>query len=110
MKLTQHWLNFARMDRFQIKEKLSSLRLEPILKKIVEDAGPLAQKDNIEIILDLPESLPAVLAEAQSMEVIISNLVSNSLKYNIRGGKVWITPKTLEHHMEVTVQRYGSRN
>ena len=64
LKLTQHWLNFARMDRFQIKENRTSLHLEPILEKIVEDAKSLAQKETIELILSLPDSLPPVIGMA----------------------------------------------
>ncbi len=47
-----------------------------------------AQKQNVHLILDLPEDPPALYADLRKLKQILVNLMSNAIKFTEAGGRV----------------------
>jgi two-component system phosphate regulon sensor histidine kinase PhoR len=74
---------------------LSATAVSDLIEIPVERFNAQAERDNIELILDLPENLPRVFADANRMQQVINNLLHNALKFT-KEGKVIISVFTVE--------------
>ena len=61
-----------------------------IVQAVLDVFRPIAQGRSIELATDLPSDLPRVDADAHRLEQVLSNLVSNALKFTGPGGRVEI--------------------
>ncbi len=82
----------------------------PLLKKLTECIKPVEQaanKKEIEILLEIPESL-SVIADHNMFESTIRNLASNAVKFTPKGGTVHISAKALPNNLvEIAVKDSG---
>ena len=79
------------------KYELSEQRVR--LADVTEDCHRLlklrAEAKGLEIIEDVPDSLPPVWADERAMRQICLNLMSNALKFTPKGGRITVTADTL---------------
>jgi signal transduction histidine kinase len=57
--------------------------------------------------VDLPSSLPLVLADVQRVEQLLANLITNGLRFTLEGGVITIAAQALEGAVEVRVGDTG---
>ena len=55
--------------------------------------GYKAREMGIDLVVDLPESLPDMVADKRSLHQIMLNLVSNAIKFTKRGGKITVSAR-----------------
>ena len=93
--------NLARMasellDLARIESGLISLEREPVdMSAIIRDQMafhlPKAESESIRLEIDVPEVLPPILANRRNMEEVLSNLITNAIKYSPDGGQVLVS-------------------
>jgi len=66
-----------------------------------------AHSDKHEIVVDLPEDLPAIVADEGKVTQILNNLVSNAIKYSPRGGEVRIYGGVRDNGIQISVSDQG---
>lgn len=79
------------------------------MPKIIADIALLmdsANKKEIEINFDIPEDLK-VYADENMLGGILRNLTSNAVKFTPKGGKVFISAKSLDNAVECSVSDTG---
>lgn len=76
-------------DKNQDNRKKEFLRLDEVLKEQLEYFIELAHKKRIEIETDIKECTYNI--DKESFIRLINNLISNAIKYNNLGGKIYIT-------------------
>jgi two-component system sensor histidine kinase GlrK len=86
--------NFARAD------------LSPLIARVVDEVGPLAESKRISINREVPE-LPALSMDTERMLQALRNLIGNALKFTPRGGTVSIAVRREEDTVIVTVADTG---
>ena len=79
------------LDLSRIESGLISLEREPVdMAALIRDQVafhlPRAESEAIRLEIDLPETLPSILANRQNMEEVLSNLITNAIKYSPGGG------------------------
>jgi signal transduction histidine kinase len=67
----------------------------------------MADAKDIECRLDIPEAVPPVYADRQSLMQILMNLVSNSIKYTLNGGSIILNGSVLDQHHIIKVSDTG---
>jgi signal transduction histidine kinase len=61
----------------------------PIVQRMVDAVAPLAwQTGRVEVVADLPDTLPPALVDPSRLEQVISNLLRNGIRYTPPGGIV----------------------
>ncbi len=103
------------LDIYRIREGRMRLDLQPLnvghaLNNVVQLVQPLMPKgrntDKVEVHLDLPTDLPAVLADPVRYEQILFNLLSNAAKYG-GGSDIEISARVEDGALIVSVKDQG---
>lgn len=96
MNILNDLLNLSRIESGKMVLKLEELNLRSILELIYFSFKPQGDEKSIELKLELPDELPPVYGDREKVEQILSNLISNSLKFTPPKGEIVISAKLLE--------------
>ena len=88
------WLTLARVERGAPSEAAAAVSLTDVVRDIVGTARPEAEALTVVIEIALPADPVIVRGDRASLEMVVSNLVANALKYNRRPGRVHIGVST----------------
>jgi two-component system CheB/CheR fusion protein len=81
--------------------------LLPIINECIELTKEIAESKNIEILVNVPEDL-TVLADNNTLQTVIRNLVSNAVKFTPKGGKIMVSAKMTENKsVEISIKDTG---
>ncbi|MGA7105052.1 MAG: response regulator [Candidatus Deferrimicrobiaceae bacterium] len=101
-------LDLSRIEEGIICHEPQSIRLEEILKNIIEFLRTSAQKKNQSITLLLPQDkLPELIADPIALESIFGNLVTNAINYTQEGGEIIVTVDMAGINSRVRVKDNG---
>jgi signal transduction histidine kinase len=81
-------LDLHRVSRGRLEIELSPQPLEQIVADVVELYRPIAEKRNVKLTTVLPPQTPRVMGNAAKLEQVVTNLLSNAMKYAPSGGNV----------------------
>lgn len=89
--LVEDLLNMARLDAKRIPFKKEFVNLLDAAKGIVKEMEPIAAKKKVSLEIEEENGLVAMaLADDRRVDEVLTNLVSNAVKYNRDGGRVRI--------------------
>ncbi|MDO9458491.1 cell wall metabolism sensor histidine kinase WalK [Nocardioides sp.] len=80
--------------------------LSDLLRDAVESATPVAAAQGVELVVDLPPSLPTVI-DHERIRQVVDNLVSNAVKYTDAGGRVELRLRATGPEVEIAVSDTG---
>jgi PAS domain S-box-containing protein len=106
-KLVKELLDLSKLEsgKYEIKKEFIDFR------RLVADAvRPLRlpfEEKQIYLELNIPEHLPALSADSHQLAWVITNLLSNALRYTDTGGKVKLTAEEDKQVLFVTVADTG---
>ena len=90
LALVNDLLEINKIAAGKVAQKMESVQVADIIRKIVDFLKPEADRKAVSFILKLSDSLPSVQADVQDMEKLFTNLISNAIKYNVDDGSVTI--------------------
>jgi two-component system, sensor histidine kinase and response regulator len=93
LELINSVLSLEAIEQGGIRVQCETLDLAPVLQELVQQYTPLAEKKSIRLHLHVPQK-QMVLADAQILQQVVDNILSNAVKYSPPGKKVWIQVQT----------------
>ncbi|GER89309.1 hypothetical protein KDW_34710 [Dictyobacter vulcani] len=84
--LVDDMLDLSKIEADRIEVKLEPLQLATSLTAVLEQVRPLANNKELQLQLEIPETLPMVAADGHRLRQIVINLVSNAIKFTEKGG------------------------
>jgi len=96
-------LDMTRIESGQKEKKIEQINLKQFAQNAIDTAKPIAIQRDVEIELNAPDDL-SYPADATEMEIIFNNLISNAVKYNRDGGKVYCTISHNNDNESVTIE------
>ena len=106
-KMVNDMLNISRIESGRLSIDVTAISLEKLIKDVVEEVLPRAKEVGVEISLEIPGSLPQVIADEDKIKEVIFNLIGNALKFTPKDGKVTISLKQKDTMIETTVSDNG---
>lgn len=100
-------LNVAKYDRRHLKLHLSEDRLSTIYGTIADDLQLRARTQGKLLDVNIPDDLPTIAADRNSLSEVIANLVDNALKYSREGGHVQISARADATSVTCYVKDHG---
>lgn len=77
--------------------------LEPVLARL----GPQFREKGVQLVVEVPRSLPRVLADPDRIGQVLTNLLGNALQYTPAGGRVVVRAWATEGEVAVSVADTG---
>ena len=91
LELINEVLDIARIESGQMPLSPEAVEIAPLGREVLDLLRPLAQEAEVSLEGEgLTTCDGFVLADRQRFKQILLNLVSNAIKYNRRGGRVWM--------------------
>ena len=105
-KIIDDLLSLVKMNKSAAAMNIAQVSINGLLELILKRLRPIAQKRNIELIL---ESIREVTAEVDEVKLslALNNLVENAVKYNIEDGWVRVTLDADHKYFYVKVSDSG---
>ena len=106
-KIITDLLSLVKMDKSSADLTISSVNINGLLELIMKRLQPIADKKNVELVL---ESFRPIVAEVDEtkLTLAISNLIENGIKYNKpEGGFVHVSLNADYQYFYVTVEDSG---
>lgn len=89
IQLVQDLLQVARTEAGAIKIEVKPTDIKESVLAVINELKISAEQRGIEIIYEEKE-IPKIYADPDRLKEILTNLVSNAIKYNINNGKIFI--------------------
>ena len=83
--IIQDLLTMVRMDRTAVDLNIEKTEIGELLAQVIQRLKPIADKKNIELILDAPKKVMAEV-DVTKLSLAFSNLIENGIKYNVDKG------------------------
>ncbi len=99
-------LDLTRVESGKAKRNITAVDLSAIAKTAMDTMRPYAIQRDVKLNLQTTGSV-TLQADAEEMEIIFNNLISNAIKYNRDGGKVDFTIEKDEGCMNISVVDTG---
>lgn len=97
-------LNIAKMEDGQFGYKFEDTDVSDFIAKVLADILPAAQKAGIKIYFDRPaQSLPHVIIDPRRLSLALTNLLENSIRYNVENGEVTVKVDKMQDKPYVVV-------
>lgn len=98
--------DLARLENGQLSMQMVSLDLGQIVTAIGERLTIMAQKKGLKINIDAPP-MPEIQADGDRMAQVVTNLISNAIKYTQSGGSIRVKTQINNGGVELIVQDSG---
>ena len=105
-KIINDLLSLVKMDKSAGNINLTSVQINELLERIMKRLRPIAQKQNVELVM---ESFRPVVAEVDEVKLTLAltNLIENAIKYNNPNGWVHVSLNADHQNFFVTVEDNG---
>src|SRR5204863_6851279 len=90
-RMVNDLFDVARLERHQVELRKHVLDLNALLSQVVELMRDRPEAKECTLTLDLPPTPTHVEGDATRLEQIVSNLLTNALKFTLPGGAIAVT-------------------
>ena len=81
LSLVNQWLDFQKIDGGKYEMSFSRVNIGSVVEKVSARFTPMLELRKIKVIYDISKDLPCISADITAIDKIISNLISNAVKY-----------------------------
>jgi two-component system phosphate regulon sensor histidine kinase PhoR len=106
-RLTEDLLKLSRIEAGQLKLEFRPVSVTQLIESCVETAHLKAVPRQLELNVHVPEGLPPVRGDANSLQEVLQNLLDNALQYTPAGGKIDVFAASSDGRVVVTVSDTG---
>ncbi len=88
VELVSDFLDVSKLEAGQVELSLAPIAITDLIHEAVENFGPLARSKNIHLSYQTEGLPPAIEVDSRRLGQVLSNLVSNALKFTPDGGSI----------------------
>ncbi len=107
LKITGELLNMTQVETGKIQLSLQATLPREIIQYATEAVKVQAEQKNIGIEINCPENIAAVNADREKTAWVLTNLLSNAIRYSYENSKVQLLVSDSESKVQISVKDYG---
>ena len=107
-RLIQDLLDIKRLESGRLTLDLRPIAARALLLDAVEMLRPVASASGLELVLDAPDDLPRVTADAHRVQQVLSNLIGNAIKFTPKGGRITVSAVSADGEVRCEVGDTGA--
>jgi len=100
-------LDIARIEAGKTIMKKEEQNLKNIIANVADLIMIQCKNKNINLIIDLPDSIPPVFADRSQIERVFINLLGNAVKFTPQNGEIAIRVKANDTELEIGISDTG---
>ncbi|MBL9008874.1 MAG: HAMP domain-containing histidine kinase [Myxococcales bacterium] len=104
LALISKLLDVSRIETVGVQLNRRPVDLRDLIHEVVYLQAPQARRRRLHVLVDLPTQLPWIQADREKLRQVLSNLISNAIKFTPEHGDVRIEIKTLPSAELATAQ------
>jgi two-component system phosphate regulon sensor histidine kinase PhoR len=106
-QMVEELLELSRIESGRVPFRLAPTAVADLLLPAVDRLRAQAARAGLQVVVDVPSSLPAVMADAQRIQHVITNLMHNAIKFTPPGGQVSISAEAMANEVVVALSDTG---
>ena len=99
-------LDLTKLESGKKTREIKPVDVVEIVRIAKDTMEPVAIQRNVNINFDYNGSL-YIQGDREELEIILNNLISNAVKYNIENGQVYVNLKSENGHVDISVEDTG---
>lgn len=100
-------LNVSKFDRKHLQLHLKEDTLVAVVSSVADDLILRAKTNQRLLSFQIPDGLPTIAVDRNSLTEVISNLIDNAIKYSHDGGQILVTASVDGNYVRCSVQDNG---
>ncbi len=105
--LINRFLDLAQIEKGKVVEEMEMIAIQDVLSSCVEEIKVLAAQKSQELKTEIPPDLPMIYGSAHHLKQVVTNLLSNGVKFTPEEGTITLCARELNDHLEVAVMDTG---
>jgi len=106
-RLIQDLLDVTRVETGRLSLDLEPVTTVALLEGTLRTLRPLVEDAGLDLVVDLPATLPTVNADPERIGQVLSNLIGNAIKFSPRGGRITVAAVEGQDQVRVSVADTG---
>jgi signal transduction histidine kinase/DNA-binding response OmpR family regulator len=107
ISLIDDLLDLSRLEAETEPLPTIELKLDPWAHRVVEPFIDKAESQNLQLRVEIPEGLPPLLSDPNSLGRILGELLTNACKYTPPGGEIVLSARQVGELIELSVTNIG---
>jgi two-component system sensor histidine kinase/response regulator len=107
LKLVSAILDVHRLEEGRMPLELQPIAAGDVIQTCLDEVYPLLTMHGLDIAFDLPEDLPPVQADYNTLIRIVGNLVDNAVKFTPSGGRIIVSARRVPAGVQFSVADTG---
>jgi signal transduction histidine kinase len=107
LDLINDWLDMSRVHAGDIVNRLRPTSVAQCIQTALRALEHAGQDRGITVTSEIPEDLPEIRADLESLREVLANLVANAVNYNRDGGQVLVRARSLGPQVAIEVEDNG---
>ncbi len=100
-------LDLSRLDAGGLRLNLAEMDVRSVAASVQENSLPAAMSEGIELELDCDAPTHKIWGDAHRLEIVLTNLVSNAIKFTPPGGRIDVRVRDLGDGVRIEVEDTG---
>jgi NtrC-family two-component system sensor histidine kinase KinB len=106
--LVNNLLDLSKIEAGKISIDSQRTPVSLLFEKAAAVLKTQAERDSIELTCELRQDLPSIRADANKITWVLTNLISNALRYTTPGGHIRLSAEQIGPHLHVSVADDGA--
>jgi two-component system sensor histidine kinase/response regulator len=107
-EMIEHWLDLSRIEDGTLAQKKDLLNLSSIIARSTEEMTPVCREKGISLETNIPDNLPAITGDEESLVRVFTNIIGNATKYTPEGGKITVSTQHDEYYVTASIADTGT--
>jgi two-component system phosphate regulon sensor histidine kinase PhoR len=106
-QMVEELLELSRIESGQVPLRLAPTTVGEVVIPPTDRLRPQAERAGVELVIQLSDELPRILADVDRARQVVSNLVHNAVKFTPPGGSITVAARPDGDEVTISVQDTG---